>query len=174
MRQIGVKHAYEDAARICYHAAVPDKELDAELLARLGRQPLRSMFGEREHKKLSVTWRGRRAALRLLLKRIAELGVTTADPGALPVVSRFEVVQRRAPDRGSFGVVLISRPDFAQQPAPGNHTPDEEEFVAGASKAVKTAVRRLHSRGIPTTHLVDGRLVEDAPNGVRRDLADRG
>ncbi|MEM9452902.1 MAG: hypothetical protein AAGF11_01900 [Myxococcota bacterium] len=48
--------------------------------------------------------------------------------------------------------------------------PDEDEFVEGASNAIEAAIKRLHERGIATTHLIDGRLVKIHPDGRREDL----
>jgi hypothetical protein len=48
--------------------------------------------------------------------------------------------------------------------------PDEQEFLEGATQAVQEAIVDLHSRGIATTHLIDGRLVRVHPDGRREDL----
>lgn len=48
--------------------------------------------------------------------------------------------------------------------------PDEEEFLEGAIKAVKEAVASLHRRGIATTHVIDGKLVQIHPDGRREEL----
>jgi hypothetical protein len=48
--------------------------------------------------------------------------------------------------------------------------PDEQELVKGAIQAVQQAIADLHSRGIATTHLIDGRLVRIHPDGRHEDL----
>jgi hypothetical protein len=48
--------------------------------------------------------------------------------------------------------------------------PSEQEFVEGAARAVEAAIVELHSRGIATTHFIDGRLVRVHPDGRREDL----
>lgn len=48
--------------------------------------------------------------------------------------------------------------------------PDEEEFFRGATEAVRRAIGDMHSRGIPTAHLIDGKLVLVHPDGRREEL----
>jgi hypothetical protein len=52
----------------------------------------------------------------------------------------------------------------------GFDVPSEDEFIAGASAAIKGVVQNLHDRGIPTTHLIDGRIVKLFPDGRQQDL----
>lgn len=50
------------------------------------------------------------------------------------------------------------------------YPPDENELAAGIAHAVQTAIKKLHQRGIPTTHGIAGRLVRIHPDGRHEDL----
>jgi hypothetical protein len=44
------------------------------------------------------------------------------------------------------------------------------ELDALAKEAVRRAVANLHAKGIPTYHMEDGKIIETAPDGTRREL----
>jgi hypothetical protein len=44
------------------------------------------------------------------------------------------------------------------------------ELDALAKKAVSQAVSDLHAKGVPTYHMEDGKIIQTAPDGTRREL----
>jgi len=44
------------------------------------------------------------------------------------------------------------------------------ELDALAKKAVSQAVGELRAKGIPTYHMEDGKIIQTAPDGTRREL----
>jgi hypothetical protein len=75
--------------------------------------------------------------------------------------------------RRHAGLALGSRTATTRSPKETLDTvdlPSEQEFVEGAAGAVEAAIVELHSRGIATTHFIDGLLVRVHPDGRREDL----